>query len=300
MNIIKYPAKSEWKAIVERPHMDLSKLNETVSSVLKDIKDNGDAAVKRYEEKFDHVQLSSLAVTPEEIEEAMQLISPELKASLEQAHHNIAVFHEAQKFEGKKIETCSGVTCWQKSIPIEKVGLYIPGGTAPLFSTVLMLATPAKIAGCQEIVLCTPPNRAGKVNPAILAAAKITGVSKIFKAGGVQAIGAMAYGTASVPKVYKIFGPGNQFVMAAKQQVSLHDVAIDMPAGPSEVCVVADETSNPVFVAADLLSQAEHGIDSQVILITTSEKMLEEVKAEVEKQLQPLPRREIAAKTLEN
>ncbi len=300
MNIIKYPAKSEWKAIVERPHMDLSKLNETVSSVLKDIKDNGDEAVKRYEEKFDHVQLSSLAVTPEEIEEAMHLISPELKASLEQAHHNIAVFHEAQKFEGKKIETCSGVTCWQKSIPIEKVGLYIPGGTAPLFSTVLMLATPAKIAGCQEIVLCTPPNRAGKVNPAILAAAKIAGVSKIFKAGGVQAIGAMAYGTASVPKVYKIFGPGNQFVMAAKQQVSLHDVAIDMPAGPSEVCVVADETSNPVFVAADLLSQAEHGIDSQVILITTSEKMLNEVKAEVEKQLKPLPRREIAAKTLEN
>lgn len=300
MNIIKYPAKSEWKAIVERPHMDLSKLNETVSTVLKDIKDNGDEAVKRYEEKFDHVQLSSLAVTPEELEEAMHLISPELKASLEQAHHNIAVFHEAQKFEGKKIETCKGVTCWQKSIPIEKVGLYIPGGTAPLFSTVLMLATPAKIAGCQEIVLCTPPNREGKVNPAILAAAKIAGVSKIFKAGGVQAIGAMAYGTESVPKVYKIFGPGNQFVMAAKQQVSLHDVAIDMPAGPSEVCVVADETSNPVFVAADLLSQAEHGIDSQVILITTSEKMLGEVKAEVEKQLQPLPRREIAAKTLEN
>lgn len=300
MNIIKYPAKSEWKAIVERPHMDLFKLNETVSSVLKDIKDNGDEAVKRYEEKFDHVQLSSLAVTPEEIEEAMHLISPELKASLEQAHHNIAVFHEAQKFEGKKIETCKGVTCWQKSIPIEKVGLYIPGGTAPLFSTVLMLATPAKIAGCQEIVLCTPPNREDKVNPAILAAAKIAGVSRIFKAGGVQAIGAMAYGTESVPKVYKIFGPGNQFVMAAKQQVSLHDVAIDMPAGPSEVCVVADETSNPIFVAADLLSQAEHGIDSQVILITTSEKMLNEVKAEVEKQLQPLPRREIAAKTLEN
>lgn len=280
--------------------MDLSKLNETVSSVLNDIKDNGDEAVKRYEEKFDHVQLSSLAVTSEEIEEAMHLISPELKASLEQAHHNIAVFHEAQKFEGEKIETCKGVTCWQKSIPIDKVGLYIPGGTAPLFSTVLMLATPAKIAGCQEIVLCTPPNREGKVNPAILAAAKIAGVSKIFKAGGVQAIGAMAYGTESVPKVYKIFGPGNQFVMAAKQQVSLHDVAIDMPAGPSEVCVVADETSNAVFVAADLLSQAEHGIDSQVILITTSEELLDKVKAEVEKQLQPLQRREIAAKTLEN
>ena len=300
MNIIKYPAKSEWKSIVERPHMDLSKLNETVSSVLNDIKDNGDEAVKRYEEKFDHVQLSSLAVTSEEIEEAIHLISPELKTALEQAHHNIAVFHEAQKFEGEKIETCKGVTCWQKSIPIEKVGLYIPGGTAPLFSTVLMLATPAKIAGCQEIVLCTPPNREGKVNPAILAAAKIAGVSKIFKAGGVQAIGALAYGTESVPKVYKIFGPGNQFVMAAKQQVSLHDVAIDMPAGPSEVCVVADETSNPVFVAADLLSQAEHGIDSQVILITTSEELLDKVKAEVDKQLQPLPRREIAAKTLEN
>ncbi len=300
MNIIKYPAKSEWKAIVERPHMDLSKLNETVSSVLKDIRDNDDEAVKRYEEKFDHASLSSLAVTPKEIEEAMHLISSELKDSLEMAHHNIAVFHEAQKFEGKRIETCKGVTCWQKSIPIEKVGLYIPGGTAPLFSTVLMLATPAKIAGCQEIVLCTPPNREGKVNPAILAAAKIAGVSKIFKAGGVQAIGAMAYGTESVPKVYKIFGPGNQFVMAAKQQVCLHDVAIDMPAGPSEVCVVADETSNPIFVAADLLSQAEHGIDSQVILITTSEKMLDEVKAEIEKQLQPLPRREIAAKTLEN
>lgn len=300
MNIIKYPAKSEWKAIVERPHMDLSKLNETVSSVLKDIKDNGDEAVKRYEEKFDHASLNSLAVTPEEIEEAMHLISSELKDSLEMAHHNIAVFHKAQKFEGKRIETCKGVTCWQKSIPIEKVGLYIPGGTAPLFSTVLMLATPAKIAGCQEIVLCTPPNREGKVNSAILAAAKIAGVSKIFKAGGVQAIGAMAYGTESVPKVYKIFGPGNQFVMAAKQQVCLHDVAIDMPAGPSEVCVVADETSNPIFVAADLLSQAEHGIDSQVILITTSEKMLDEVKAEIKKQLQPLPRREIAAKTLEN
>ncbi len=300
MNIIKYPAKSEWKSIVERPHMDFSKLNETVSSVLKDIKDHGDEAVKHYEEKFDHVQLTSLAVTSEEIEEAMHLISPELKASLEQAHHNIAVFHEAQKFEGEKIETCKGVTCWQKSIPIEKVGLYIPGGTAPLFSTVLMLATPAKIAGCQEIVLCTPPNREGKVNPAILAAAKIAGVNKIFKAGGVQAIGALAYGTESVPKVYKIFGPGNQFVMAAKQQVSFHDVAIDMPAGPSEVCVVADETSNPVFVAADLLSQAEHGIDSQVILITTSEELLDKVKAEVENQLQPLPRREIAAKTLEN
>lgn len=301
MNIIKYPSKSDWNSIVERPHMDLSKLNATVSSVLQDIKENGDEAIKKYEEKFDHVKLSSLRVTEDEISEAWEKVSADLKDSLEQAHHNIAVFHEAQKFgEGQHIETCNGVTCWQKSIAIEKVGLYIPGGTAPLFSTVLMLATPAKIAGCKEIVLCTPPNKEGKVNPAILAAAKIAGVSKIYKAGGVQAIGAMAYGTETVPKVYKIFGPGNQFVMAAKQQVSIHDVAIDMPAGPSEVCVYADETSNPVYVAADLLSQAEHGIDSQVIMITTSEKLLDEVRHEIDKQLQPLPRRELAAKTLEN
>ncbi len=284
--------------------MDLSKLNATVSGVLQDIKENGDEAIKKYEEKFDHVKLTSLKVSEEEIEEAFKSIDSDLRESLEQAHHNIAVFHEAQKFgekgEGRHIETCKGVTCWQKSIAIEKVGLYIPGGTAPLFSTVLMLATPAKIAGCREIVLCTPPNKEGKINPAILAAAKIAGVSKIYKAGGVQAIGAMAYGTETVPKVYKIFGPGNQFVMAAKQQVSLHEVAIDMPAGPSEVCVYADETSNPMYVAADLLSQAEHGIDSQVILITTSEKVLHDVKREIDNQLQPLPRREIASKTLEN
>ncbi len=300
MNIIKYPAKEGWDALVERPHLDLTQLNATVTSVLEDVKANGDAAVKRYEEKFDHVSLESLSVTEAEIAEAMDNISQELKESLELAHHNIAVFHEAQKFEGQRIETAPGVTCWQKSIPIEKVGLYIPGGTAPLFSTVLMLATPAKIAGCKEIILCTPPNREGKVNPAILAAAKIAGVSKIYKAGGVQAIGAMAYGTETVPKVFKIFGPGNQFVMAAKQQVSLHEVAIDMPAGPSEVCVVADDTSNPVYVAADLLSQAEHGIDSQVFLITTSENLLAKVKDEVARQLAALPRSEIAAKSLDN
>ncbi len=300
MNIIKYPSRNDWASIVKRPHLDLSRLNATVKSVLDDVKAQGDAAVKRYEEKFDHVSLTSLAVTPEEIDEAMSIITLELKASLELAHHNISIFHEAQKFEGHKIETAKGVTCWQKSVPIEKVGLYIPGGTAPLFSTVLMLATPAKIAGCGEIVLCTPPNRDGKINPAILAAAKIAGVNKIYKAGGVQAIGAMAYGTETVPKVYKIFGPGNQFVMAAKQQVSLRDVAIDMPAGPSEVCVIADDTSNPVYVAADLLSQAEHGTDSQVILITTSEEILCKVKDEVTKQLDSLPRREIAAQTLEN
>lgn len=300
MKIIKYPSKSQWPDIVKRPHLDLSQLNATVKNVLDDVKAHGDEAVRHYEQQFDHVSLDSLTVSEEEIEEAFQTISTELKASLELAHHNIAAFHEAQRFEGKKIETAPGVDCWQKSVPIEKVGLYIPGGTAPLFSTVLMLATPAKIAGCKEIVLCTPPNREGKINPAILAAARIAGVERIYKAGGVQAIGAMAYGTESIPKVYKIFGPGNQFVMTAKQQVNLHDVAIDMPAGPSEVCVIADDSSNATFVAADLLSQAEHGIDSQVMLITNSEEMLDKVKEETDRQLQKLPRKEIAAKTLEN
>lgn len=300
MKVIKYPAKEEWSEIVKRPHLDVSQLNATVQGVLDDVKNHGDEAVKRYEEKFDHAHLDSLAVTEAEIEEAEKLVSQELKDALHLAHHNIAAFHYSQKFDGVKVETCPGVTCWQKSVAIEKVGLYIPGGTAPLFSTVLMLATPAKIAGCKEIVLCTPPNKEGKVNPAILMAAKIAGVSKIFKAGGVQAIGAMAYGTESVPKVYKIFGPGNQFVMAAKQQVSLHDVAIDMPAGPSEVCLIADETANPVFAAADLLSQAEHGFDSQVFFITTSEKVLDDVKNEVEAQLERLPRKEMAQTSLDN
>ncbi len=300
MKVIKYPAKEEWSEIVKRPHLDVSQLNATVQGVLDDVKNHGDEAVKRYEEKFDHAHLDSLAVTEAEIEEAEKMVSQKLKDALHLAHHNIAEFHHSQKFDGVKVETCPGVTCWQKSVAIEKVGLYIPGGTAPLFSTVLMLATPAKIAGCKEIVLCTPPNKEGKVNPAILMAAKIAGVSKIFKAGGVQAIGAMAYGTESVPKVYKIFGPGNQFVMAAKQQVSLHDVAIDMPAGPSEVCLIADETANPVFAAADLLSQAEHGFDSQVFFITTSEKVLDDVKNEVEVQLECLPRKEMAQTSLDN
>lgn len=300
MKVIKYPAKEEWSEIVKRPHLDVLQLNATVQGVLDDVKNHGDEAVKRYEEKFDHAHLDSLAVTEAEIEEAEKMVSQKLKDALHLAHHNIAEFHHSQKFDGVKVETCPGVTCWQKSVAIEKVGLYIPGGTAPLFSTVLMLATPAKIAGCKEIVLCTPPNKEGKVNPAILMAAKIAGVSKIFKAGGVQAIGAMAYGTESVPKVYKIFGPGNQFVMAAKQQVSLHDVAIDMPAGPSEVCLIADETANPVFAAADLLSQAEHGFDSQVFFITTSEKVLDDVKNEIEVQLECLPRKEMAQTSLDN
>ena len=300
MKIIRYPKRGDWAKIVERPHLDVSQLNSVVKSVLDDIRAHGDEAVISNEEKFDHVTLSSLVVSEAEIDEAMTLVSEDLLNSLRIAHQNIKAFHEAQRYEGIRVETAPGVTCWQKSVPIEKVGLYIPGGTAPLFSTVLMLATPAKIAGCKEIVLCTPPNREGKVNPAILAAARIAGVNRIFKAGGVQAIGAMAYGTESVPKVYKIFGPGNQYVMAAKQQVSLHDVAIDMPAGPSEVCVIADESSRPDFVAADLLSQAEHGIDSQVFLISTSETMIDAVKKEVEKQLEQLPRKELAAKTLEN
>lgn len=300
MKTIEYPKREEWKDIVERPHLDVSQLNNTVSQVLSDIRQNGDKAVMEYERKFDHVELESLAVTEAEIDEAFNNIDSDLLEAIRLAHSNISKFHESQRFEGSKIETCPGVTCWQKSVAIEKVGLYIPGGTAPLFSTVLMLATPAKIAGCEEIVLCTPPNREGKVNAAILATARVAGVSKIFKAGGVQAIGAMAYGTESVPKVYKIFGPGNQYVMAAKQQVSLHDVAIDMPAGPSEICVIADETSNPVFVAADLLSQAEHGTDSQVIMITTSKEMAKLVEKEVDAQLQTLPRKELAMKTLEN
>ena len=300
MNIIRFPERSEWAEIIERPHLDVSQLNETVASVLADVKRRGDDAVKGYELKFDHVDLPDLAVSEAEMNEAEQLVSTELKAAIMLAHHNIYAFHEAQKFRGKKVETQPGVTCWQKSVAIEKVGLYIPGGTAPLFSTVLMLATPAKIAGCQEIVLCTPPGRDGKVNPAILVAARVAGVRKIFKAGGVQAIGAMAYGTASIPKVFKIFGPGNQYVMAAKQQVSIHDVAIDMPAGPSEVCVIADQDANTKFIAADLLSQAEHGIDSQVLLITDSKQLVLDVQAELNRQLQKLPRKEIAAKALDN
>ncbi len=299
MKIYKYPTREELKELLKRPVRDAGQLNATVAAVLADIKTKGDAAVKEYEEKFDHVSLQDLAVTEAEMQEAEQLVSNDLKQALVLAHQNIEKFHASQKFQAEHVQVTEGVECWQKSVPIQKVGLYIPGGTAPLFSTVLMLATPAKIAGCEEIVLCTPPARDGKVNPAILVAARIAGVSKIFKIGGVQAIGAMAYGTESVPKVYKIFGPGNQFVMCAKQQVSLHDVAIDMPAGPSEVEVLADDSSNPVFVAADLLSQAEHGVDSQVLLVTKNEQIIEKVQQEVERQLALLPRNEIAAQSLE-
>ena len=300
MNIIKYPSREQWAEIIERPHLDVTQLNQTVAAVLADVRQRGDEAVKGYELKFDHVDLDILAVSDEEMAEAEALVSAELREAISLAHDNIKKFHEAQRFRSKKVETQPGVVCWQKSVAIEKVGLYIPGGTAPLFSTVLMLATPAKIAGCSKIVLCTPPDRQGRVNPAILVAARIAGVSHIYKIGGVQAIGAMAYGTETVPKVYKIFGPGNQYVMAAKQQVSLHDVAIDMPAGPSEVCVIADEMANPAFVAADLLSQAEHGADSQVILITTSHKVIDDVQQEVDRQLDRLPRKEIAQRSLQN
>ena len=300
MKIYRFPKKEQWAEIVERPRLDLTKLNETVSAVLADIRQRGDEAVKEYELKFDKAALNELAVTEQEMDEAETLVSNELRDAIILAHHNIKVFHISQRFVGQKVKTQEGVTCWQKSVAIERVGLYIPGGTAPLFSTVLMLATPAKIAGCKEIVLCTPPNSEGKVNPAILVAARIAGVSKIYKIGGVQAIGAMAYGTQSVPKVFKIFGPGNQYVMAAKQHVSLDEVAIDMPAGPSEVCVLADETANAEFVAADLLSQAEHGIDSQVLLITTSEEKLQEIQAETSRQLELLPRKDIAAQALDN
>ncbi len=300
MILISNPDKSQWQEILKRPVMNTENLFDTVRSVIDRVKEEGDRAVLDYEEKFDKVMLASLAVSEEEQQEAENLVSEDLKAAIRLAKQNIETFHAAQRFEGKKVQTQPGVTCWQKAVAIEKVGLYIPGGTAPLFSTVLMLAVPARIAGCKEIVLCTPPGRDGKVHPAVLFAAKVAGVNRIFKAGGIQAIAAMAYGTESVPKVYKIFGPGNQYVTAAKQLVSLRDVAIDMPAGPSEVEVLADETANPIFVAADLLSQAEHGVDSQAILITTSVELQQAVKVEVERQLALLPRKEIAEKSLAN
>ena len=300
MKKIIYPEKKDWMEILRRPALNTDTLRNTVKEVLDKVKTEGDKAVREYEERFDKVKLDSLGVTETEIAEAEKEVPIELKAAIMLAQKNIHTFHSSQRFEGKKVQTVPGVTCWQKAVAIEKVGLYIPGGTAPLFSTVLMLATPAQIAGCKEIVLCTPPDKEGKVHPAILYAAKLAGVNKIFKAGGVQAIAAMAYGTESVPKVYKIFGPGNQYVTAAKQLVSLRDVAIDMPAGPSEVEVLADETANPIFVAADLLSQAEHGVDSQAILITTSVELQQAVKVEVERQLALLPRKEIAEKSLAN
>ena len=300
MEVIKYPSKADWPSLVKRPALDVTTLFDTVRTVLNEVRSEGDTAVKRYEEKFDKVTLSGLQVSEEEIKEARELVSEDLKQAIRTAKANIEKFHASQRFTGQKVETTSGVTCWQKAVAIEKVGLYIPGGTAPLFSTVLMLAVPAHIAGCKEIVLCTPPNREGKVHPAILFAAETAGVSKIFKAGGIQAIAAMAYGTESVPKVYKIFGPGNQYVTAAKQLVSLKDVAIDMPAGPSEVEVIADGAANPDFIAADFLSQAEHGADSQAMLVTSAESIVSPVVDAIQQQLSELSRKDITAKALEH
>ena len=300
MEVIKYPSKEDWASLVKRPALDVTTLFDTVRTVLNEVRNEGDVAVKRYEEKFDKVKLSALQVSEAEMQEAYGLVSDDLKQAIRTAKDNIEKFHASQRFSGQKIETTPGVTCWQKAVAIEKVGLYIPGGTAPLFSTVLMLAVPAHIAGCKEIVLCTPPDKEGKVHPAILFAAKTAGVSKIFKAGGIQAIAAMAYGTESVPKVYKIFGPGNQYVTAAKQLVSLKDVAIDMPAGPSEVEVIADKTANPDFIAADFLSQAEHGADSQAILVTSSVEIVVPVIEAIQEQLSKLSRKEITEKALDH
>ena len=299
MNVYEYPTHQELDSLLSRPAHDASHLTATVSAVLEDVRLHGDQAVIKYEKQFDHAELTDLAVTEAEMEEAERLVPDGLKQAIIQAHANIETFHASQKFHAPHVQVTEGVECWQQAIPIQRVGLYIPGGTAPLFSTVLMLATPARLAGCPQIVLCTPPSQEGKVNPAVLYAARVAGVSSVFKAGGVQAIGAMAYGTESIPQVYKIFGPGNQFVTCAKQQVSMQGVAIDMPAGPSEVAVLADETSRPDFVAADLLSQAEHGADSQVILITTSRTLMMSVQQEVDRQLQLLPRRELAQKSLQ-
>lgn len=300
MEVIKFPPRDQWASIQTRPVFDYTVLFDRVQKILDDVRQNGDKALINYTKQFDNANLESLEVTKEEIAEAAPLLSVELKQAIEMSRRNIWKFHSEQQHDYDEIQTSPGVYCWQKAVPIEKVGFYIPGGSAPLFSTVLMLGIPAQIAECKEVILCTPPNAEGKVHPAILYAAKVAGIHRIFKVGGAQAIAAMAYGTETVPKVYKIFGPGNQYVTAAKQLVSLREVAIDMPAGPSEVEVIADETANPVFVAADLLSQAEHGADSQVLLVTTSEKLVEQVKDQLLIQLNKLPRKEIAEKALEN
>lgn len=298
MEVLKYPDKSQWKELCKRAPMDVTTLFETVRSVLDDVKTNGDAAIRRYEKQFDKADLDEICVTEAEMKESGSLVPDDLKRAILTAKKNIETFHASQRFEGKKIETAPGVVCWQKAVPIDKVGLYVPGGTAPLFSTVLMLAVPARIAGCGEVVLCTPPSPDGKIHPAILFAAAAAGVDCICKVGGSQAIAAMAYGTESVPKVYKIFGPGNQYVTAAKQWVSLKEVAIDMPAGPSEVEVITDASANPDFIAADFLSQAEHGRDSQAIMVTADSSIVEPVINAIEKQLEVLPRKEITEQAL--
>lgn len=300
MQIYKYPAKENWTEILSRPVFDSTSLFSKVQPVLDSVRRLGDKALTEFTEKFDGVKISNFEVTKEEIAEAEKLVPPTLKQAIEMARRNIWKFHSEQQTEMHEIQTSPGVFCWQKAIPVEKVGLYIPGGSAPLFSTVLMLAIPAGIAECSQIVLCSPPNKDGKLHPALLYAAKIAGVHRIFKVGGAQAIAAMAYGTETIPQMYKIFGPGNQYVTAAKQLVSLHGVAIDLPAGPSEVQIIADETANPAFLAADMLSQAEHGPDSQAVLVTVREEHVELVQEQIEIQLKKLNRFEIAEKALLN
>lgn len=300
METINYPLRNEWPKLLQRPAIDTISLEQTVNEILLDVQKNGDEALKKFTIKFDQAQINELLVSEKEITDAEALCSKELKEAIQLAKNNIEKFHTSQKDEIKIIETAPGVKCWRRSVGIEKVGLYIPGGSAPLFSTILMLGVPAKLAGCKEIILCSPPNKAGNLNPAILYAAKLVGITKIYKLGGVQAVAAMAFGTESVPKVYKIFGPGNQYVTCAKKLVNKNGTAIDMPAGPSELAVLADETCVPAFAAADLLSQAEHGEDSQVILISTNEKIISEIKLEVFKQLELLPRKKTASKALEN
>lgn len=300
MNTFKYPTQAEIEQIIERPIFDTSSLTDSVTHILKEVKQRGDEAIRLFTERFDGIALPNLKVTKDEISQASRLVSPELKTAIKRAAKNIECFHQLQKQEIARTQTEPGVFCAQKSVPIEKVGLYIPGGTAPLFSTVLMLAIPAKIAGCNNIILTTPPDKQGKIHPSILFIAEMAGITQIFKVGGAQAIAAMAYGTETIPKVLKIFGPGNQYVTLAKQLVSLEHTAIDMPAGPSELAVIADETAIPEFIASDLLSQAEHGDDSQVIFVTTSQQVLYETQKELEKQLGALPRRQIAQKALTN
>jgi histidinol dehydrogenase len=300
MKIIKFPEKKEWPQILKRPTLGDDAINQAVLAVINDVKINGDVAIHRYTREFDHVTLDDTRVSRQELEDAIQLVDESLQQSIQVARQNIEKFHRAQRFEPQRLETTPGVFCWMKNVSIEKVGLYIPGGSAPLFSTVLMLGIPAKLAGCKDIILCTPPNKEGKVHPAILYTAQLIGLNQIYKVGGIQSIAAMAFGTQTMPKVDKIFGPGNLYVTAAKQIVTMFGVAIDMPAGPSEVAIMADETSVPAYVAADLLSQAEHGSDSQVILFTCEEKILEPVLIELENQLEVLPRKELARKALEN
>lgn len=300
MKRIEFPSRTEWPALLQRPVIDTATLQQQVKGVMDVVKQDGDKAVLQFTRQFDGVQLEVLEMSEAAIAEAIQLVHDDLKRAIKQAAHNIRVFHEKQKAPVEVVETMKGVRCWRKSVGIEKVGLYIPGGTAPLFSTILMLGIPAQIAGCKEIILCSPPDKSGKLNPAIVYAANLVGITRIFTIGGVQAIAAMAYGTESVPQVYKIFGPGNQYVTCAKQLVQQNGIAIDMPAGPSEVCVLADDTANPAFVAADLLSQAEHGTDSQVLLVSTDAALLDAVNVELDKQLALLPRKDIAAKALAN